>query len=317
MNLSKKIAIASFFISLFFTAYESLAMEPDTDREKNGCIRRILDDSIGYEYASVDSRVLKSKKKLHSPEKLSSKSYEEPYESIVNREDGRTRVVDTTSNPYRFHGHLIIRFEDGKEAYGSGTIVGRHHVLTAGHNIFDAKRGWARSIKFVPGKNEGISPYGELNGTRIYTFNEWVKYRSVCHDMALITLDKSIGRETGKAILCLSTKGRDLLKEKIEVSGYPGDKNPSLDPTKWQMWTMSGKVKEYDCHRIFYKIDSYKGQSGIGILMNHKDHYCLAGVHVRGEENGNKLNSGVRLSNTKMDNILEWIAETKHIIKVK
>lgn len=302
--LKKQISILTLFI------FTSLSW--------NNCnaVRRDLNSDITYEKGNVGFRVPKSTKEtMHSFENLSYESYDEPYESIVNSKDGRTKVTDTNLHPYSFQGQLITTFEDGTVGYGSGTVVGNHHVLTAGHNIYHSKYGWAKSVKFIPGLNEHFQPFGEVHGARIYTFKNWVGKRLACNDIALVILDQSIGKKTGRAELLLSEDGSKVLGETIEVSGYPEDKNPSKEQNKWQMWTMTSKVKGHDCHRIFYDIDTFKGQSGSGILINHTNHYCLIGVHVRGEENHNKLSSGVRLSNSKIKKIIEWISETKYFSK--
>ncbi|MBL8676124.1 MAG: hypothetical protein JNJ47_01680 [Alphaproteobacteria bacterium] len=67
---------------------------------------------------------------------------------ITPGKDGRVRVMNPSELPYRFHGHMIIKFSNGKEYVGSGTLVGPHHILTAGHNIFSHKmgEGWATSV---------------------------------------------------------------------------------------------------------------------------------------------------------------------------
>lgn len=64
-------------------------------------------------------------------------------EIILNRygRDGRTPITSTKELPYRFHGHMIMTFANGKSYTASGTLVGPHHVLTAGHNLFSHKRG--------------------------------------------------------------------------------------------------------------------------------------------------------------------------------
>src|SRR5262245_55795438 len=46
---------------------------------------------------------------------------------------------------------LEITFPDSRVVVGSGALVDRFHVLTAGHNTYSsADGGWARSIKVTP-----------------------------------------------------------------------------------------------------------------------------------------------------------------------
>lgn len=51
--------------------------------------------------------------------------------------------------PYRAIGVVFITFPDGSTVQGTASVVGRNDILTAGHAVYDPKRGgWADSFEF-------------------------------------------------------------------------------------------------------------------------------------------------------------------------
>lgn len=291
-------------------------------------ISHVIEDSL--EYTERDFVVTKQKSTVFTtpvqPQKPSAQSVlmyrndnikELPYENasyekilmrIVQGKDGRSRILDTMQWPYTFHTQLSLHFSDG-EYGGSGVLVGPHHILTAGHNVYSPiTKDWVKKVVVRPGLNESSANFGEHSATKVYTFKEWIKDQNPSFDMALITLGHSIGLETGWAGL-LVDNDETLKDEAIHVTGYPGDKGFN------QLWTMSHKVKKFEPERIYYEIDTNKGQSGGPIWVNKYGPF-LVGVHTHGETNLYEGNSGTRLSMNKLDKIAKWISET-HDIKSK
>lgn len=58
---------------------------------------------------------------------------------LVPGKDGRQPVHTTALWPHRVHAQLMLSFPDGQYG-GSGTLVGPHHILTVGHNVFSNQR---------------------------------------------------------------------------------------------------------------------------------------------------------------------------------
>ena len=58
-------------------------------------------------------------------------------EIILTNQDGRVAVEKTTAWPYCIHGQLKIRYGKMGEGTGTGILVGPHHILTAGHNVYN------------------------------------------------------------------------------------------------------------------------------------------------------------------------------------
>src|SRR4029079_2206720 len=62
--------------------------------------------------------------------------------TIVFDDDTRRLVTDTTAWPYRAVVWLGMTWPNGTGGGCSGTLVCARSVLTAGHCIYDAGRGW-------------------------------------------------------------------------------------------------------------------------------------------------------------------------------
>ena len=102
----------------------------------------------------------------------------------------------------------------------------------------------------------------------------------------------------------LSIKHRDLLKHKVNVTGYPADKKDGL------MYTMEGPVKKFNHpHRMFYDIHTFNGNSGSGVWFDHsKEKHCCVGVHTYGIDPDEPYdsNSGTRLTKENIEKVKLW-----------
>jgi len=80
--------------------------------------------------------------------------------SNVLGDDDRIRITPTTSYPWSTIVKLRINW-GGSNYIGSGAIIDKNHVLTAGHCVYqNSLGGWADSIKVSPAVDNGNEPYG-------------------------------------------------------------------------------------------------------------------------------------------------------------
>jgi V8-like Glu-specific endopeptidase len=216
-------------------------------------------------------------------------------------EDNRVRITDTIAWPHRVHGHLIITYPDGTQFPGSGTMVNRHHVLTAGHVVHMASRGgWATSIQFNAAQDESILPFGAAFATRLISFRGWTEEQLAEYDTGMLILDRDLGNLTGWMGLILT--GDDDLSRDVTVTGYPGDKGGQ------QMWSATGAIRDVNSHTITYDAYTKGGQSGAGVYGIWpglaQEHAC---ANHRAGRNGIP-NLGSRLARDKFDRIVsEWL----------
>lgn len=215
--------------------------------------------------------------------------------------DNRRRVDNTTVWPNAVHGHLIITYPDKKVYIGSGTMVNKHHVITAGHVVFSkANGGWATSIQFNAAQNDGTLPFGAAFAKLLLSFKGWTDSQNRDYDTGMLILDRDLGNRTGWMGL-INTSDGNLSNHSITVCGYPGDKGGQ------QMWEATAPIVSVAGHQIAYNAFTKGGDSGAGVYGTwpgvSKEHICAD--HVAGA-NGIP-NTGSRLAKDKFDRIVgEW-----------
>ena len=218
----------------------------------------------------------------------------------ITGEDGRQKIVETTKWPYSMLVKLSMVFK-GQIFGGSGALVGPHHILTCGHNVYDLDENvWAEEITVYPALNGNHAPFGSVKVVKVFTFTQYTHQKDERYDIALLILNKSIGKYTGWAGM-LSAPDDQLFQEKINIYGYPGDKGMT------QMWGMQHTIHQIKPEQFEYLIDTNGGQSGSAIWISKFGATMILGVHTLG---GPSTNSGVRLSKEKFEALIQKIAES-------
>ena len=91
--------------------------------------------------------------------------------SDINGNDDRVRITPTTDYPWSAIVKLHITW-DGQSTLGSGAMIDKNHVLTAGHCVYSQSQGgWADSIKIVPGADNGNEPFGHAWATNMRCYS--------------------------------------------------------------------------------------------------------------------------------------------------
>lgn len=224
--------------------------------------------------------------------------------------DDRSRVNTTTAFPYRTTCKLFMRFPNGRNYVGSGVLVGAKYVLTAGHCVYNRDYGgWATRIEVVPGLNNTYKPYGSALGVRFRAFADWTSGQDWDADMALITLDRSVGNSTG----WLPYAYTGFEGKHGQSLGYPGEKLPGPG---LGMYYVAGTLERagswpfYNDYQIdISKMDVTPGQSGSGVYITINGTRYVVGV-VSHEWSAAivKGNRATRVSSGKRDLLNQWIA---------
>jgi V8-like Glu-specific endopeptidase len=205
------------------------------------------------------------------------------------------RERNTTTLPYRCCGHLISTFPNKKTYIGSGTMIGRHHCLTAGHTIFSTEDGgWADTVQFNAGQDEESKPYGAAFGLKLRGFWDYTHRTNPNDrnwDMGMVLLDRELGDRTTWLVVATSND-TDLSRQPITVAGYPGIKGGQ------QLWLSVGSVLSIFEDTIVYDVYASGGDSGGAVYGANNQIYA---VHVAGG------NMGCRVTSSKLSSIKEWL----------
>lgn len=235
-----------------------------------------------------------------------------PQPQIVFPPDNRQRVTDTTAYPYITQGQLIMQFPNGKRYHGTGTLIDKQYVLTAAHNLFGNDiGGWANAVWFAPARNGDDVPYGFLPASSIFVTED---YRTLSppdpnsvpvEDVTLYTEDFGLVRlkdPINLPFMGMYAASDAELNRVIQISGYPGDKPEGT------MWTDHGVPTGVSEEFLFYRISTFRGQSGAALIADIPLPIgkTIVGVHVAGAEDLD-TNFAVRLDNWKIKKVQEWM----------
>ncbi|MEO1031351.1 MAG: trypsin-like peptidase domain-containing protein [Bacteroidota bacterium] len=221
---------------------------------------------------------------------------------IIIGQDDRKRISNTTSWPYRTHGHMVMKFPNNKVYIGSGTIINKRHVITAGHCIYSSRDGgWAKSVMFYPAQNDNNLPYGGIPVVQLWSVKGWTEKNDRNWDFGMLRLNQDISKKTGHLGIIAYRDHRRLLRHRVNVTGYPGDKGGK------QMWTHADVIKSTSAQRIIYNIDTMAGQSGSGVWSKFENHppYHVCAIHTAGHTSGN---GATRISIPLFDSIIKILS---------
>ena len=187
------------------------------------------------------------------------------YKEVIGQKNfsNITLVSNTTIYPASGNVKLYIKFPNmppNTVYVGSGILVSKNVVLTAGHMIHDKDRGgWANSVEVIPGYNSGNKPFGEAFDITLYSWTPWIENKNYDWDMGIILLNKNIGKQTGWF-------GHGTYHDAFFTSNtFHNYSYPSESPYDGQnMYYRYGDFDEVTQHILYFNNTSYGGQSGSG-----------------------------------------------------
>ncbi|TKX48320.1 trypsin-like serine protease [Halorubrum sp. ASP121] len=150
----------------------------------------------------------------------------------------KSKINNTTEYPWSSTGYLTGR---GCTA----TVIEDRHIITAAHCVYNTSADrWVDNIHFVP-EPEGDKLKVDVSG--IKTYKKFIKNGNVPYDVAVLTLERPIGSNTG-------TFGYEHNKpnspvydsdgllnpnnvDNVHVTGYPSDRATFVSsfPSKWDV----------------------------------------------------------------------------------
>jgi V8-like Glu-specific endopeptidase len=230
----------------------------------------------------------------------------EQMEVIIGTDD-RIRIRNTTAVPWRRICHLTIRARNGQQYVGTGFLIGKRTVITAGHCVFiHAAGGWPAFIDVSPGRNAASRPFGTVRGVSFRSVTGWTVGKSRDHDYGAIILPPN----SSLAVQALGGFGFgywpdfQLQNRMVNLSGYPGD-GGKLGPDRetGSQWWMARAIKSVLPRSLAYDIDTVGGQSGSPVWTLHNGQRIAVGIHTNGFVGGN---SATRITQPVFNNLKAW-----------
>lgn len=225
-------------------------------------------------------------------------------EAIVGQDD-RKIVEDINKSPYKSIVSINTYIDESTYYSGTGFMIDDYAVLTAAHVVTsDNKDEDIKKIIVNAGYKERKPTIDIARVIKIYVMPEWINTQNRNYDMALLILDKPLGKKIGK----LKIVDKSALNELNTTSGYPAKKNKNI--RIGNQYFTSGKIVYITQNKLYYNLDTEGGQSGSPIFNTNND---VIAIHAAGFLNNSdyKFNIGVRLSSDKIKKIKQWNEELK------
>ncbi len=220
--------------------------------------------------------------------------------NIIGNDD-RVRITPTTSYPWSTIVKLYITWGT-YNTLATGALINENHVLTAAHCVYShSYGGWADTIKVVPGEDNGYEPYGHAWVIDMRCYKDWIEIASHEHDLALLTLDRNIGLQTGWMGLYTTLASSSTYTGTLNTAGYPYE----LDNGKNLYWCSDNGVSA-DEYNHWYNLDTTGGQSGSPVWIYYNNVPYILSIVTYGID-GLDINYGTRINQNKYYCIGNWI----------
>jgi V8-like Glu-specific endopeptidase len=243
--------------------------------------------------------------------------FDEPFNPGLPDDDAESEIqpdnfnnceyIQNTSNYHlSTYAKLFITFPDGYQAVGSGTMIGRCVVITAGHCVYDKTHGgWLKSVTVIPGYNENARPFGECYGTNVYSWEGWTVSSNFEWDMGMIKLNRSVGDQTGTLGYGYNPDDSYFRNNTFHNMGYPAE----YPFTGQKLYYCYGNYDQAATNILYYNRPNYGGNSGGATYKKETsgDRIVYA-VHSHTTTNGKS--GQTRITKSKFDYIYQIVHET-------
>lgn len=230
--------------------------------------------------------------------------------------DDRQRRTDTHQPPLRMICSIEVTSSRHAppEAIGTGWLVGRRTVITAGHVLrWQAAGREAVRVRVIPGRDRDNMPFQAFEAEVFHYHPLWTGLESDPRgvDIAAIRLPEPVGDRIGffgvAALTDATLNGRV-----VNIPGYPARVTGQQVEACTELWWHANHVRKLEETRIFYDVDTSGGQSGSPVMLwpdptSSTAAPLVAGVHNRGDDDQDGHNAAVRITPAMLTLIKGWI----------
>lgn len=182
------------------------------------------------------------------------------------------KISNPHTNSYRRICVIQFKTKSGKNAFGTGFVVGPNAIATAGHVLYndfdlDGTNEWAQDVTVYPGVSFPTEPYKNLFGkaANLHIGGEWASNKNVNDDWGLIEVDEPIGDETGTVTLDSNDNAFGMRNRSVRIAGYPVERMLYPEGVASVMYGAYGKITfAYTRSLPWYNVNikAYGGMSG-------------------------------------------------------
>lgn len=225
--------------------------------------------------------------------------------SIIGKDD-RDIITDTDASPYAAIAYLSISYSCGCGATGTGFMISKNCMLTAGHCIICTDHGNEASSITAWFGYKSSSDYllrktATPNDSVIYHDPNYTGSQKN-YDYGYVVFNTNVGNTTGWFGMA-SRNDSTLDGMNINVTGY----------RYGVMYDCVGEITSVTNKRIKYDADTEPGQSGSPVYFNDSTYGNLAvGIHTTGTDVLNWKNSGWRITSE----FINHLADLGYVTKV-
>jgi glutamyl endopeptidase len=233
-------------------------------------------------------------------------------ESIIG-DDDRKQVLTTTNAPWCYICALTITMPYGTMV-GTGWLISPRTIITAGHCVYDLKRGGGLAMKIAvtPGKNGSNAAGPMQTATKFRVLAGWEdgqkKGRPYAetqrYDYAAILLDPPY-KAPGYFSFAAIANEQAVQKEDTNIAGYPLERDGSAKDGTHMFWH-ARRIAQATATTLEYETDTYGGQSGSPIWLKMDGQRYVVGIHTRGVTDTQPLNGGVRITSEVFTTLKKW-----------
>ncbi len=239
------------------------------------------------------------------------------------------RVVDTTSEPFRYICRIHVRTTKDGNSFGTGVLISRHHVLTCSHVLFPRDNPNPREVTVLPGQKGPDDKRPRIRADGWVVSPGWSPYdcQTDTEDLAIIRLARPVDgywplapfepsifsfsvaahlagypalREDPKAQWMYESRGRVIARIQVNCCCDPTPhKKGMLNRTLFKDISDTTRLMAHD-------LDSRPSMSGGPMWLFREGKRVLFALHA-GDIDGGARKKGILLNATVRKRIAEWM----------